>query len=655
MDSELKTKIEEYRKNLESELKKLKNERQKLVNLVSEGKKLSKAENKRNQELAELISKIEERLAKFKELSNLDKIENDFNTLTKKTASDEEKAKAKKRIVAAYKKFNKELVEELKNMTGHNYKSPSSFNSFKATIKNDFNALKTSINSLKNDGISTKDLEEQLEAKEFILKEIEKFEAAYVFILDLETDLNQLDTGAFSDGALSDDDKKAIIGIYTSNFSDIRDEIIEQIKADMDEELEINPETKDEKKHKSNTAKIIGAVILGTSLILSITKLAKDLKKNNVKNPSDDYSKEETVEIPATDNIRIIVPETTETLTIETTEALETEVKNENIDKLMAKGYDEYTATLMAENFNDETINSLLEMPYIETVKAYASTNDFNINYLNDYEMYREMYNVTPAKIVDYVNRSYQIMATGFYEEATVDDIIKVVMAIDNKELFTTENAALAQSINTSFNRVVDHYLFGTITEEDINKLDAIKYFAKESTDLGRFLNRFGALAQDIVRNPEDSQYKDNMTQYISIYATSLNGFTNEPATLTDDQEFNENAQVNDYFDWYMSYCSFVGPLGDVLMYPRELQDVDLFYAEEIYHDTILLEDCTEEALANQRAQREELLRAYGYGDYLDSIFKLYKIYDLRELMLTALKDPEITNICGQSRTLGGE
>ena len=59
MNSELKTQLDEYRLELEQELKDLKEERKTLVTKVSNGENLTRKENRRNQKLASLISEIE--------------------------------------------------------------------------------------------------------------------------------------------------------------------------------------------------------------------------------------------------------------------------------------------------------------------------------------------------------------------------------------------------------------------------------------------------------------------------------------------------------------------------------------------------------------------------------------------------------------------
>jgi len=240
-----------------------------------------------------------------------------------------------------------------------------------------------------------------------------------------------------------------------------------------------------------------------------------------------------------------------------------------------------------------------------KTKTEQLNTNEdlFNESYATEYEAIKAQYNLSDNKAVDYVNRSHDIQDTGFYDDASIENIAEVVMAIDNKDLYTEGNANLAQSFNTSFNRIVDNYLFGTTNEEDIKKLDSLKHFAKEGTDMDNFLTKFGNLTQEIIKNPNDTQAKENMYGFIKIFATSLNGFTNEKDALTNSKDLNKAAQINDYMDWYVAYNSFVAPL-----YPTFVDENE---------------------------------------------FKKYE--DLQLLMISALESPEFEQICGESRTLGGE
>ncbi len=351
---------------------------------------------------------------------------------------------------------------------------------------------------------------------------------------------------------------------------------------------------------------IIGGVALtlvGAIAITGIVHAFKKDNKNDSKNVKDDENLTENIEYNSSiDNIEIADSLEEDWVTPTPSKEIEEELSS-NVKSLKELGYDEYYAKLMDENFNEDVIQSLLSMPYIATVENYATVKEFNLNYLEDYENARSVFNITNEEAVDYVNRAYLIQSTNFYDDAAINQIVEIVMALDKKELFTQDNASLAQSFNTSFNRIVDNYLFGATTEEDINKLNALQYFAKDGSDMDKFLTRLGTMTQAILTEPDNDNHKLDVYNYINIFATSLNGYTNEPSALTDDEEFNNDAILNDYFDWYIGYNSFVAPL-----YP-------VFVSEEY----------------------------------------LYSWENLQYLMTTALEGPEFKNICGEALTLGGD
>ena len=578
MESELLSKIQEYHNALEAELMDLKEERQALINKVSYGERLSARDNQRNKELSNLINKVEAKLATFKDLEMYEKLENLFNSLTKKISVDE-KQEIKSEIITIYKNLNEELIDEIVFVTGLDKNCFSDLKSFEQELKSEIDGLKMSIDIINKRNKGTKELENELKEKEDLLKNIENHLNHYVDENILKDDLNRI-----SRTKTTMTEKRAIINKYTSKFTDLIEE---------------------------NKTKIISYIDNNQELVV----------ESNLKEETENTLATTNVELEKTLKLRLLINSIFITAIIVTTIIVtkgckfkrNTQTNDENLD-----------SKITSEDFIEDN-KQTIDDGFVNVIDVYANVSDFNANYLNDYEFYRAKYNLTPSKAVDYVNRAYMIQANNFYEDAQIDDIIDVIMAIDNKNLFTADNASLAQSINTTFNQVVDNYLFGTNTLEDINKINAIKYFANKDSDLGRFLDGFSSLTQDIINNPEDVKAKDNMISYINIFATSVNGFTNDETALTDNKEFNENAKVNDYFDWYMAYNSFVGPLGSVLTFPRDIQSIDLFYAEQIYHNTALLENASEESL---KTNREKLLVTYGYGEHLDSIFKLYKIYE---------------------------
>ena len=204
---------------------------------------------------------------------------------------------------------------------------------------------------------------------------------------------------------------------------------------------------------------------------------------------------------------------------------------------------------------------------------------------------------------------------------STINTIFsKLFSSIDNKDIFLIDNGNLAQAIHTSINRITESYLFreGPTSEEDINKINALKYFAKDGSDLDSFLTRYSDIVIDILRNPEDDTKKDTLYSFINIFATSVNGFNNtqnylqefpesgEELALTDDYWFNQDAQLNDANDWLIAHHEFFVPLAPI---------------DAPYNDT------------DERMGRW---------------------IEVQQLMETALQSPMISEICGESLNLGG-
>ena len=240
------------------------------------------------------------------------------------------------------------------------------------------------------------------------------------------------------------------------------------------------------------------------------------------------------------------------------------------MEQLVNKGYSGYAAMLMVTNFSEETINTLLTVPYIAEVENFADTKEFNINYINDYQTALETYGLSSNEAVDYVNRAYLINRTKFYQDATINEIVEVLNAVNNKELVM--NDALNQSVNNGLTEIYNNYAF---TEgknyEDLNKIDALMYFAKEDTDLDNFLTEYSQLVEEILNakgNAEETEVAQrNMYNFLSTFALGYAGNT------TNIENMNENAIVTDTADWNMAYESFVKPLMSMYITENNLNE----------------------------------------------------------------------------------
>lgn len=618
MSSELMVKLQEYRENLKEELKNSKEKRQIIIDKVKNGEKLTYEENKANTKLAERIKEIEEKLDKFKNLDLYDNISAALEKLGASKTTKEEKEKLTAYLIKNFKKINKRNFEKLVDSLGIEPKEAKDINKLKEDFEEQLRDFEDELEKTKKRGNNTSDIEKDIKNTKADLKAIESYIKSYVSEEELKEDLKKL-----SNSKTRRADKDAILQKYNDII--VKDE--ENIISELEKEIELDNNkinTKEElnkiseffKRHWKKIAAISGTVVFLVTILVIAKGCDKEIENTNLDNTKDPNG------------------------------IVQTNNDNEILQALTNKGYNEYIAKIMMSNFSQDVIDKLIadETPYIASVENYAKVKEFKLEYLEDYEDARIKYNITAKDTVDYVNRSYLIQATRFYDEASINQIVEVVMSLDNKDLFTQDNANLAQSFNTSFNRIVDNYLFGTVTEADINKIDALQHFAKEGTDMDKFLTRFGSLTKNILTNPKDNATKEPMYNFINIFATSLNGFTNEPSLLTADEEFNKDAQLNDYYDWYMAYNSFIAPL-----YPINFPT----YPDAPAAVPNIPEGATDDEKTAAWLELEAKWQNVA-KENREITLRINDLENLQNLMLTALEGPEFEMICGQGRKLEG-
>lgn len=589
-------KICKYRETLTENLKKLKEERQEILKKVEDGKTLSIKENIRNKKLAQQIKDVQEKLEVFNNLDLYEEMSKDLDTISNEKTTKKVKTEKINKLLKLFKELNETNKNDFLNETNLTEEDLKDLDKVKEDTKKELEDLRIELRLAKRRNYSTEDIEKDIENANELINKIDDYQENNFDIKLVEQDLNKL---ASKD--TTKDDKTVIMIKYNSIINEAKENLLNEIADTMEEEIidekvidadveEVDNNKKSLKESTKEKLNTVGnffsrnrkkIIAIGSTAVLCVTiaLVAKSCSKDieNSKN-NDDLDNKTNIE--------------------QTYENANKEV----IEALVNKGYSEYAAMLMAENFNDTTLKALQNVPYIEEVENYVTDKEFNLDYLNDYENARNTYNLTSDKAVDYVNRSVKIQETGFYDEASINEIVEIVMAIDNKNLFMQENANLAQSFNTSFNRIVDNYLFGTTTEEDLTKLDALQYFAKEGSDLDLFLTDFGSLAKENIANPNDLNTRNKMCTFMTVFALSVNGYTNTDEDINISKIYNSNAQLDDYFDWYMAYNSFIAPL-----YPTLIDENEFEYYEE-----------------------------------------------LQNIMLTALQDPQFEMVCGEEKSLGG-
>ncbi len=587
-------KLMELRENLTEELTAVKKEQKEILDKVLSGEKLTRKENKRVKEIAKLIKDLEGKLSYFQDMDLYESIIKDFKSLSVARRTKEEKDKISKRILSSFRKLNKSH-KGLTSDTLLTEEERKDIPKTKAELTTKLSELEEDLRVANRRGYNTSDIEKEISEVENKLEEIKNIEESIIDIKKVEADLSIL-----TNSKTTKEDKEKIITEYETLLNNKKDKdaeiIAELIENETleDAEYEVVEEDKDKKPFKDKVkAKLqsvseklkrskgkIAKVAVATALVIGIILVAKQCSKEiNKSNTNDDLNNSPSISQTYED------------------------ANKEVIEALVNKGYDEYKAFLMSENFDKETIDAILSIPLNKDIENYADVSDFNLNYINDYETVIERFNLSSTNTVDYVNRAYEINKTNFFEGALIEEVAEILMAIDNRELQTTNNANLAQAFNTSFNRVIDNYLFGELTEADLLKIDALQYMAKDGSDLDLFLTEFSSLAKRNIADKNDVDAKNEMYKYVATFALSLNGFTNEDEDINIEKPYNTNAQVNDYYDWYIAYNSFIAPL-----YPAIVKDNE---------------------------------------------FEKYE--ELQYIMISALEGPEFEALCGQSFELRGE
>ncbi len=682
MDSELLNNIEKGRLVLKKKLADYDRENLRLSSLNT---MLTEADAKRLATVRSEIARINRDLEKISKLDFYKEYAEGFDYLAKAdvfppNANSEEVINATKDEIRDNTKIFNELAEQrILSQLSKDLKSVSEIDERISTLKRHAKRVNKQISDANKDGIDTAKLmeaksqiENQLKLCEDLKKEVK---ADNISIPALNLDLNNLGRYDFPR-----DKKLAIAQKYDEKIYAQMSKIIEEnkileipeVKAAEKRGIYIPPmppanNTEDPKPTRTNksqegsaveqteknpqqvktydeledqdkkTAKKVAWGVVATAGVLATAIALSNC--DNDKSKDVDFSTE--AEQPSTEVPTTEVP-TTEAVTEEPTTEVDRSSDRYMINALINKGYPEQFATYLVNKFSGYIIGEFMDSKYIEGVNA---------DYIYDYIDIKNQYNLTLSEAVDYVNRAYDIQATNFFEDATMNDIIPVLLSLNNRETWSVEDAEQAQSINTAFNRIVDNYLFRGLNEKDITKLDALKHLYKNGTDADKYLEQESEILKDIVKgeieNKENIDAKDRLRSHLEIFATSLNGFTNEEKVLTDNKDFNENAQLKDYFDYYIAWENFGKPII-AMAEPNEAWEIDRYISRDI-------PDAIEffATIEDPNVLHKEIVK-YGWEKYENTIHTLIKIDRIEGIAETALQGPEFTALCAHLERIKG-
>ncbi len=691
MSRELKN-IVALRKNLEAQLKEFKKNSESLIKRIKNGEFVSQEELNKNVDTAKIIKDLEAKISLCKEYETIEGLKEKFGHLLDTDLNDTAKEKLTKSIKKDIKSFNKYLENEILLTTS--LTKDEVINKPADTRNNLFNELDSLDNELsvaEKRGFDTLDITLEYNEKKNNLDLLNRFLNEYVSDARLTVDFFALDTKqpmeeklliidrynkifnnylsrnnskyaallnkdsnsiviysperAKSDTIVRDINSEPVLEVVNENQnedefvsdSSLEDEVSRTINDNNSENIvsddeidELTYESSDNSKTLKTVGKIIGTVVLCGAIIWAAKSCSKDINKNNNVEPTTDISNEE-------------INERAENIVV-------TSLKN--------IGYDEYSAGLMYQNFSEDTIKAILASPYIEGLEFYATEPDFKLVSFQDYENARIKFGITAQEIVDYVNRAKKISETNFLEGASVLDLTEVVMGVDRKEVGVNGNY-LDNIFNVGFNNIMVDYFTDNITNNTIKRIEALRYIAKNNTDMDRFLERLHDLTKAVFEDPTNNIKKDELFRFFRVFAYSLNGFTN-PEYLTTDKEFNENAILNDYFDYYIAYQSFIKPVIPVMNH-KEAELIDGAVIENLYAYAANIEDKEErlsaidkyiEAYASDYFKQADIKEKTieEFEKYRSHILAYLDIMETQNYAETAILGPEFTEICGRAR-----
>lgn len=589
--------------------------------------------NNENHQFDQTIAELKEKIKKHNDsidiytynYIDIESLKEQFAKLYEQNSSIEEKANFLSNVIDRCNHFNDSLFNDLEKSTELSFDSYDEILTTKENFASTIEELERNNDNGQND--------QQIEYLKSQIKKIKNFQAWYI---DVDTDKIQYDFLESFNSKTSEAEKEVIrnnIATRLSNDS-INFELNNQedSKKKKKKREKLKKETKRKLKQKDDEVKrskkpliIIGAACLATAATITVISQWQNItnffgfNKNNNDDDKNKYSSSSIAELPE-DNL-IKNSEATPTIA-PTATPVPTPTPNPKVYKLTNTiGYDNSAATNMVKNFDSEELEKILNTKYDNRIELYANESDFLLHNLQDYEDARNKFNLTPSETVDYVNRANLIWATRFFgKEAQTIQIVEMLISISNKDTYLDAHANITESIVATLTQIANNYVFGNITGEDLVKMSAIKFFAKEGTDLHDFLNTFEELSTLSLNG--DKNAKDKLFDYLCTFTITLNSYNNEDNvrnlinakeltsiklldieeyTAIHGQNFVNNAKVNNYFDWFFIVDSFITPLTPTFGTNEKYQHID----------------------------------------------------ELEIIIETALQAPEFDAFCGRSRTLG--
>ena len=519
LERELKDLIKDildYRMKLEAELKGtdntigLEDQLEELKERYSENGALSIIERNKLKKITARIEAIKDYFKKCEELIKYEQAKLVLKELTSKLTKEEKQAKIEE-LTNILKNMNSSIKKEIAEKLGCEVKDLD-INKAKKNIEEDLMALETNKVVLEKRNENADHIEDEISDQKDLLDLIENY-------LNTNLDENQIrsDLKTLSNSKTKKEEKEAIFNKYQKIIEDLEKELASELSETENKEKN-KKVRKEEIKDLSNKLtnwfkehkRRILAVTGSVILLISITMICKSCKNANTK----------------------------------TSNTVSEATMREWTKTLMEMGFDELTAT------------------------RFAHTPGFNLDYLGNYLDAINSGIIEIDKAVDYVNRAYKIQETKFFDDASILDIVEIIDGINRQENKKIESTSIIGTLTDIYNK----YQYQTLTQEDVNKLDAFLYFAKDDSDLDKFLTEYASIAKQVLNAKNDKENsnkaKNDMYNYLNVFANTYAGYVVEGEFTNP----NINAIVKDTDDWAIAYASFVRPLISMNITPENAE-----------------------------------------------------------------------------------
>ncbi len=228
--------------------------------------------------------------------------------------------------------------------------------------------------------------------------------------------------------------------------------------------------------------------------------------------------------------------------------------------QLIDKGYTPYVANLLAQNGDEQLIFTLLNLDYVvEPIESYTKAKNFDITRIADYEDARIRYNLSGEDAVDIANRAIDLYNVGYFNNSNRDltTLYNVLIAIRDKNIFFDENRETHQAIVNELFQISNKVMNNSLTDIDLNKVAALPLFAKEGSDLRAHLEQVAPLYVENFRNPGNTENNEKLYRHYLATTYGFGGTLADSSYSSGDQNFDNNAILEDAYDYFISSLVF--------------------------------------------------------------------------------------------------